>query len=174
MSLVAIVAKELMMNEHLNGKWPSLVDEDGDVLVASKVTQYGNHTLQFDEPVWPYQHYRTKEIDYVEEVEDVDGLPWLESPSGWGGTEGDTVTREEYEAFVQRVVGGDYSKLEEYFANGEREALKQIAQLNVEVGELVNKIVDIAEPFGIDVSINLGYRGSLDLNGPWDSSSAYC
>lgn len=160
MSLIYIVAKTLANEEQFNGVWPE---------AASSVRQVGNYTLEFDEPVYEYTHWRTKELTLTSELEDVEGLPFI----GEYG-EGETVTRKEYEEFIQQVVGGDASKLKEYFAEKQRENVVKIAELNEQVGELVNQIAELAAEAGLPAEIDLGNRGSLDLDGPWDSSSAYC
>lgn len=170
MSIIQIVAKELAGNEHLNGQWPSITDEDGEVLTATRVYQYGSYTLEFDEPVWPYS-YRGSEVEYTTEIDDVEGLP---HQNPYYSDEGDSVTREEYEAYVLATVGGDHSKLAGYFADLVRTNVAKIAELNEQVGKLVDQIADLAYEAGIPAEIDLGGRGSLDLDGPWDSSSAYC
>lgn len=169
MSIIYILAKELANTEELNGKWPTLTKPDGEVLVPDDCTQTGSMTLAFDEPVFPYIHWRTKELDYMEELEDVQGLPYISEYQ-----EGETVTKEEYEQFVQEIVGGDHSKLKEYFQVKTRENVARISELNEQVGKLVNEIATLSAEAGIEATVNLGHRGSLDLDGPWDSSSAYC
>lgn len=169
MTILYTLAKELANNEHLNGAWPTLTAENGEVIVPARCTQTSNYTLSFDEPVFPFVHWRTKELDYMEDVEDVCGLPFI----GEYG-EGETITKEEYEEFIQAVVGGDASKLYGYFQTKERENTAKIAELNVQVGKLVNQIAELSYEAGLPVNIDLGNRGSLDLDGPWDSSSAYC
>jgi hypothetical protein len=169
MSILYTLAKELANNDHLNGQWPSLTEEDGEVIVPTRCTQTGNYTLSFDEAVFPFIHWRTKELDYMEELEDVEGLPFV----GEYG-EGETITKAEYEEFLQTVVGGDASKLSAYFEAKVRENTAKIAELNEQVGVLVDQIAALSYEAGLPVSVDLGNRGSLDLDGPWDSSSAYC
>lgn len=170
MSILYTLAKELAANDELNGVWPSMVDEDGDVITPTRCTQTGNYTLSFDEPVFPYTHWRTpNETSYMEEIEDVEGLPFVGEYN-----EGETITKAEYEAFLQTAVGGDASKLSSYFETKVRENTAKIAQLNEQVSALVDQIATLSYEAGIPVSVDLGQRGSLDLDGPWDSSSAYC
>lgn len=170
MTIIYTLAKELANNEHLNGQWPTLVDEDGDVTSPTRCTQTGNYTLSFDEAVVPYNPWRTPEkLDYMEELEDVEGLPFIGEYN-----EGETITKAEYEAFLQSTVGGDASKLSAYFEAKVRENTAKISELNEQVGALVDQIAALSYEAGIPVSVDLGNRGSLDLDGPWDSSSAYC
>lgn len=168
MSIIYALAKELANNDELNGKWPSLVDGD-DVIEPTRCTQTSNYTLSFNEAVLPYTHWRTKELCYMEELEDVEGLPFVGEYN-----EGETISKQEYEEFLQSVVGGDASKLSSYFETKVRENVGKIADLNKQVGVLVNQIAALSYEAGIPVSVDLGNRGSLDLDGPWDSSSAYC
>lgn len=160
MSIIYALAKALAKEEQFNGVWPE---------PAEQVTQTSTYTLTFDEPVYSYVHWRTKETTLTEEFEDVSGMPYLNEYN-----EGETVTREQYEEFVKQVVGGDHSKLSAYFDNISRINTAKIAELNKQVGELVNQIADLAAEAGLPAEVDLGNRGSLDLDGPWDSSSAYC
>jgi hypothetical protein len=170
MSILYTLAKELANNEHLNGQWPSLTDEDGDVVEPTRCTQTGNWTLSFNEAVFPYEPYRRPgTVEYMEELEDVEGLPFVGEYD-----EGETITKAEYEEFLQTVVGGDASKLSAYFEAKVRENTAKIAELNEQVGVLVDQIANLAYEAGLPVSVDLGNRGSLSLDGPWDSSSAYC
>jgi hypothetical protein len=170
MSILYTLAKELANNEYMNGKWPSLTDEDGEVIIPTRCTQTGNYTLSFNEPVLPYEPWRNPgTIEYMEELEDVEGLPHIGEYN-----EGETITKEEYEAFLQTSVGGDASLLSAYFETKVRENTAKISDLNEQVGALVNQIAALSYEAGIPVSVDLGERGSLDLDGPWDSSSAYC
>ena len=169
MSIITILAKALVQDEDFNGAWPTRVDEDGDLLVPSRVTQTSNYTLSFNEPVFSYTHYRTKEQCFMEELEDVEGLPYVGEYN-----EGETITKAEYEQFLQDVVGGDVSKLSDYLATKTRENVAKISELNEQVGKLVNEIARLSAEAGIEATIDLGARGSLELDGPWDSSSAYC
>ena len=168
MSILYTLAKELAANDELNGVWPSLVDGD-EVIEPARCTQTGNYTLSFNEAVLPYTNWRTKELCYMEDLEDVEGLPFVGEYN-----EGETVTKAEYEAFLQAVVGGDASKLSSYFEVKVRENAAKIADLNDQVSILVDQIAALSYEAGIPVSVDLGQRGSLDLDGPWDSSSAYC
>lgn len=175
MSIVANVAKALLAWDEkfedgtpYHGGWP--LDDEGTPV--AEVTQRGNYTLVFSDVCLPFESY-SGDFMIVEEIEDVDGLPWM-NPNGWSD-DGETVTYEEYLEFVKSVTAnGTTEELRAYFTNGERAALAEIAELNKQVGELVNKIVAIATPFGLSVTVDLGQRGGLDLDGPWDSSSAYC
>lgn len=155
------VAREIGNNEYLNDKWP---------VGAESVRQYGNYTLTFDEAVWPYVGYRSNELEYSEDIEDVGGLPWL---GNYGGEDGDSLTKAEYEEWVAVNVPQGMS-LASFFEKSDREAAAKIAELNEQVGKLVDQMVAIADATGLPFSVNLGARGSLDLDGPWDSSSAYC
>ena len=170
MSILYTLAKELAENEYLNGKWPSLTDEEGELIVPTTCTQTGNYCLSFNETVVPYTPWRKPDtLDYMDELEDVEGLPFIGEYN-----EGETITKEEYEAFLQAVVGGDASKLSAYFETKVRENAAKIAELNDQVSVLVDQIAALSYEAGIPVSVNLGQRGSLNLDGPWDSSSAYC
>lgn len=169
MSIITILAKALVEQEDFNGAWPTRVDEDGDLLVPIRVTQTGSMTLSFNEPVFSYQHYRTGEVHFHEELEDVEGLPYVGEYN-----EGETITKAEYEQFIQDTVGGDVSKLAYYLATKTRENVAKISELNEQVGKLVNEIARLSAEAGIEATIDLGARGELDLDGPWDSSSAYC
>ena len=169
MSIITILAKNLVSEEDFNGAWPTRVDEDGELLVPSRVTQTGNSTLSFDEPVFSYRHYSTGELHFHEELEDVDGLSHVGEYN-----DGETITKAEYDQFLQDTVGGDVSKLADYLAMKTRENVAKISELNEQVGKLVNEIARLSAEAGIEATIDLGARGSLDLDGPWDSSSAYC
>lgn len=168
MSIIAILARTLAADD-FDGAWPTRVDEDGELIVPTCVTQTGNMTLSFNEPVFSYTHWRTKEQCFHECLEDVEGMPFI----GEYG-EGETITKAEYEAFLQDVVGGDASQLEVYFAAKVRDNVAKISDLNEQVGKLVNEIARLSAEAGIEATIDLGARGSLELDGPWDSSSAYC
>lgn len=170
MSIITILAKALAESE-FNGQWPSveIKHADGEICTPSKVTQTSSMTLSFDESVFSYTHYRTGEVNFHECLEDVEGLPYV---GEWD--EGETITKEEYEEYLQKVVGGDHTKLTHYFEQKTRENLAKISDLNDQVGKLVNEIAKLSAEAGIEATIDLGHRGSLELDGPWDSSSAYC
>lgn len=160
---VAIVARELAnygenVDEEYHGGWPT--DEEGNPVSHCRV---GGHSIDFGEECLPYNG------ELYFEIEDVYGLPWLGEYGDW-----EVVTHREYLEFVNSVVGGDVSKLKEYFADGEQRAVKEIAEINKQIAALVNRMVELSDPYGLEVTVDLGDRGTLDLNGPWDSSSAYC
>lgn len=169
MSIITILAKALVQDEEFNGAWPTRLDDDGELLDPTSCTQTSSYTLSFNEPVFSYTHYRTGKLCSHECLEDVEGLPYVGEYD-----EGETITKSEYEQFLQDTVGGDISKLADYLAKKTRENVAKISELNEQVGKLVNEIARLSAEAGIEATIDLGARGSLELDGPWDSSSAYC
>lgn len=162
-NLVAIVARELFnygdaVGEDYHGGWPN--NEDGVPVAECTIHSY---SISFNEPCLPYND------GLYEDIEDVEGLPWCDEYSNNG-----EVTHQEYVDFINNVVGGDVSRLGDYFENGTRAAVQEINKINKEIAKLVDRMVELSEPLGLEVTVDLGERGTLDLNGPWDSSSAYC
>ena len=78
---------------------------------------------------------------------------------------GDTVTKEEYEAFV----AANPTLLEDITALTPINIAK-IAALNTQIATMVDEINKLADEIGIDAIIDLGSNGVLSLNSDWDSS----
>lgn len=105
--------------------------------------------------------YRGQVHTYEEEFDtEIGGLPYLGEYD-----EGEEFTGEQLRALI--------AKEPDLVANIEkarRENIGKIAELNKEVGRLINEMTQLAEEANVDVTINLGQHGLLDPNSDWDSS----
>lgn len=138
-------------SKELNG-WP-----EG----CESVIHDNNYEVEFEGSSYIGKDYNGNDREYPHAVNiEGYGLPYIEEYC-----EGDTVTREEYEAFVA-ANPNFYEQVQQ----AKQVNVAKIAELNKEVGKLINEITTLAEEAGIDIYINLGQHGSLDPNSDWDSS----
>lgn len=104
--------------------------------------------------------WRGEVYDYSKEyTTEIEGLPYLEE-----------YEEEEYTGENLRAVIGAEPDLVANIEKARRENIGKIAELNKEVGRLINEMTQLAEEANVDVTINLGYHGSLDPNSDWASS----
>jgi hypothetical protein len=148
MNFVQKVAFELMENH--DGVWPQLEGHEA----PTEVTQSSTYTLEFDEPIYTSRWGTGCEME-------VDGFGYMEEYE-----DGETATREAVEAFI--ASNPNYCQEVDALR---RFTVGEIAVLNSQVAVLINKISELSGEAGIACEVNLGKRGSIDLDGDWDSSS---
>lgn len=149
MELIKALVIALHENDDFKGKWP-----EG----ATEVQQVNSWAVEFDADVITY-HYHGGGSRTSSEYE-LDGLPYL---GEWDT--GDTVTKEEYEAFMQAnpTFYTDMIERRPFL-------VQEIARLNKQVGALIDEMTKLADEAGVEVNIDLGQHGSLDPNSDWDAS----
>lgn len=150
MELIKCVAMAIKQEEQWGGQWPE---------PATEVTQNSNYELEFDAPVYKYTNYRGEKIE-TGEYEWEDGMPYVEEYDT-----GDTVTKEEYIAFVAK----NPNWYEDMLARRPF-LVQEIARLNKVVGATIDEMTALAEEAGVELYINLGQHGGVNPNSDWDSS----
>lgn len=102
------------------------------------------------------------EITYFEEEYgfEVDGLPYMEEYD-----EGESFTGDQLRALLAKEPD-----LVANIEKAKRDNVGKIAELNKQIAALINEMTELAEEANLDVTINLGQHGSLDVNSDWDSS----
>lgn len=150
MNLLKCVAMMIREEEQWGGKWPD---------PATEVVQVSNYGVEFDEPVYTYTRYNG-EVRTTGEYEWDDGLPYVEEYEN-----GDTITKEEYEAFVT----ANPNWYEDMIARRPF-LVQEISRINKQVGELIDEMTELAEEAGVELTIDLGQHGGLDPNSDWASS----
>ena len=154
MELIRAVAIEFAKDKELNGKWPEAVDGQEQ---ATKFTQVSSYEIEFDATIQVIERsYGTYQYSTYE----CTGLPYIEEYEN-----GDTVTKEEYEAFV----AANPTLLEDITALTPINIAK-IADLNTQIAALIDEITELSDQIGIEVNIDLGQHGTLNPNSDWDSS----
>ena len=141
MELIKAIA--ISIREHCpDGKWPE---------EATEVTQTGWCTLEFDA-----DFKLTYGGDIYEDcyLEDQEHLPYL---SEWDS--GETITREEYEEWLAANPNWYEIMMEKRKIN-----MVKIAELNKQVGNMIDEITALAEEACLEINIDLGQHGSLDPN----------
>jgi hypothetical protein len=147
MNFVQRVAFELMENH--NGVWPQLDGHEA----PTEVTQVSTYNLEFNVPIYTSRWGTGCEME-------VDGFGFMGEYE-----DGETTTREAVEAFI--ASNPNYCR---EVNDLRRLTVGKIAVLNSQVADLINKISELSAEAGIACEINLGKRGSIDLDGDWDSS----
>ncbi|MEK0311657.1 hypothetical protein OC704_02540 [Sweet potato little leaf phytoplasma] len=105
--------------------------------------------------------YRGQVHTYEEEFDtEIGGLPYL----------GDYDEGERFTGEQLRVLIAKEPDLVANVEQARRDNIGKIAELNKEVGRLINEMTQLAEEANVDVTINLGQHGSLDPNSDWDAS----
>lgn len=105
--------------------------------------------------------YRGQVHVYDQEFDtEIEGLPYLGDYD-----EGERFTGEELRTFL-----AENPNLVAQVDQKRRDNIGKIAELNKEVGRLIDEMTELAEEANIDVTIDLGQHGSLDVNSDWDSS----
>lgn len=150
MQLIKCLALAIKQEEQWNGVWPE---------PATEVTQTSNYCLDFDEPVYHYTNYRGEAVS-TGEYEWEDGMPYIEEYDT-----GDTITKEEYLAFVE----ANPTWYEDMIARRPF-LVQEIARLNKVVASTIDEMTALAEEAGVEVYIDLGQHGGLNPNSDWDSS----
>lgn len=150
MELIKCLAVAIKNEEQWNGQWPE---------PATEVQQASSYCFEFDECVYEYTNYRGEKHS-LSEYEYEDGMPYLEEYDT-----GDTITKEEYEAFVAAnpTWYEDMIQRRPFL-------VAEIARLNKVIAATIDQMTALAEEAGVEVSIDLGQHGSLDPNSDWDSS----
>lgn len=155
MELIRAVAIELAKDEDFNGKWPEAIDGHEQ---ATEFTQVSCYEIEFNSIIQKIERsYGTYEYSTYEAT----GLPYIEEYD-----RGETVTREEYEAYV-----AEHPNLIDEITKLTPVNIAKIAALNTKISAMVDEINVLADEIGIDAVIDLGSNGVLSLNSDWDSSS---
>ena len=155
MGLIRAVAITILNDSEFGGKWPEAFN---DYPQPTSFTQVSNYEIEFDQPYSEYQSYRGVSPYTTYEVDN--GMPYIEEYQT-----GDTVTKEEFEAYLAANPN-----LLEDIANLQPINTAKIAELNKQIGELINEMTELADEIGVDVYINLGQHGGFNPNSDWDSS----
>lgn len=102
---------------------------------------------------------------YDEEDDELDeaGIDNLPKFDEWDG--GETVTKEEFDAFMLAHP----TLREDYGLRAEASKVKR-AELNEQIGSLIDELTTLCQEGNVDVSINLGQHGSLDPDSDWNDS----
>lgn len=150
MELIKCLAIAIREEEQWEGKWPE---------PATKVTQTSNYAFTFDEPVYHYTNYRGEAVS-TDDYEYEDGMPYVEEYD-----EGDTITKEEYEAFIAANPTWYEDMLER-----RPFLVQEIARLNKVIATTIDEMTALANEAGVDVYIDLGQHGGLNPDSDWDSS----
>ncbi len=145
-----------------------LTDKDSDILTQleniESVSQANSYAITFEgENLVVNEKYRYSDTVYTHEEEyetEVAGLPYME----------DYDEGERFTGFELRVFLAENPNLVAEVDQKRRDNIGKIAELNKEVGRLIDEMTELAEEANIDVTINLGQHGSLDPNSDWDSS----
>ena len=154
MDLIRAVAISILKDSEFGGEWPNAFKEHPQ---ATSFSQVSNYEIEFDQPFDEWESYRGISLYTTYEVE---GMPYIEEYQT-----GDTVTKEEFEAYLAANPN-----LLEDIANLQPINTAKIAELNKQVGELIDEMTRLADEIGVDVYISLGQHGSLNPNSDWDSS----
>lgn len=150
MELIKCVAMAIQQEEQWNGVWPE---------PATEVQQVSSYGLEFDAPVYTYTRYNG-EVRTTGEYEWDDGLPFIEEYDT-----GDTITKEEYVAFIT----ANPTWYEDMLARRPF-LVQEIARLNKIVGTTIDEMTALAEEAGVELYIDLGTHGRLNPDSDWDSS----
>lgn len=150
MELIKCLALAIRQEEQWEGKWPE---------PATEVVQASSYCFEFDADVYNYTNYRG-EATAINEYEWEDGMPYLDEYDT-----GDTITKEEYEAFV----AANPTWYEDMIARRPF-LVQEIARLNKVIATTIDEMTELAEEAGVEVFIDLGQHGGLNPNSDWDSS----
>lgn len=145
-----IKALAIALHEENDGKWP-----EG----ATEVQQTGSETVEFDAEVFSYTSSYDGRVRTFGDME-VSGLDYL---GEWDT--GDTVTKEEYEAFM--AANPTFYK---DMMDRRPFLVQEIARLNKQVGALIDEMTKLADEAGVELNIDLGQHGSLDPASDWNAS----
>lgn len=150
MELIKAVALAFRDDAFFNGVWPE---------PANSLTQACSNYIEFDVEVEMKSHWSDRVyMDDSYEIENLTHLNWDD--------EGETITKEEYNQWL-----ADNPNWYEEMMKARQVNIAKIAELNKQIGEMIDQMTELAEEAGLDVSIDLGQHGNLDPNSNWDSSN---
>lgn len=156
MSTLRKIAYHILTDKHSN-----IAEQLANIESVKQTSTYG--VLFEGENLSVVQKYSWSDKEYKDEGEyatAIAGLRYMED-------------YEEEEEFTGEQLRALIAKEPDLIANVEkarRENIGKIAELNKEVGRLIDEMTELAEEANIDVTINLGQHGSLDPNSDWQSS----
>lgn len=108
-----------------------------------------------------YVGWKDEITHYEEEYTfEVDGLPYVEEYD-----EGESFTGDQLRALLAKEPD-----LVANIDNAKRDNVGKIVELNKQIAALINEMTELAEEANLEVTIDLGQHGSLDVNSDWDSS----